>query len=280
MLKLPVSCFIIAKNEADRIGRTIRSVREWADEVIVVDSFSTDDTVQLAEAEGARVVQRAWLGFGQQKRFAEELCRNEWLFNIDADEVVTEKLAREIADVFANGEPEFACYGMSVALVYPGHTKPRLWARDHFCIRLYDRRVMRFRDSSLHDSVVTDGHKMGKMSSALHHHSIRSFEDMRRKLDERMWLTVANGEPQPRFKVFLRLITEMPMHFLKYYVVRGHFTGGWAGLKYASLQAWYRFMRIYRLWRLGSPKDEAVVLLLIFACNILSYLSTLDILYV
>ena len=97
---LPISCFIIAKNEADRIARTIRSVRSWVDEVIVVDSESADDTVAVARQEGARVVTQPWLGFGGQKRFGEAQCRNDWVFNIDADEVVTRQLQIEITKLF------------------------------------------------------------------------------------------------------------------------------------------------------------------------------------
>ena len=87
--KLPLSVFIIAVNEADRIALTINSVRDWADEVIVIDSGSTDDTVAVAESHGARVVFNEWNGYGPQKVFGETLCRNDWLLNLDADEEVT-----------------------------------------------------------------------------------------------------------------------------------------------------------------------------------------------
>ena len=105
MRRLPISCFIIAKDEADRIGRTIESVQPWVNEVIVVDSGSTDDTMAVAIRAGARAISNAWPGFGQQKRFAEDQCTNDWLLNIDADEVVTPELCREIEALFANGSP-------------------------------------------------------------------------------------------------------------------------------------------------------------------------------
>ena len=105
MRRLPISCFIIAKDEADRIGRTIESVQPWVNEVIVVDSGSTDDTMAVATRAGARAISNAWPGFGQQKRFAEDQCTNDWLLNIDADEVVTPELCREIEALFANGSP-------------------------------------------------------------------------------------------------------------------------------------------------------------------------------
>ena len=88
--RLPLSAFIISKNEADRISRPIKSVIDWVDEVIVVDSGSTDDTVAVAERLGARVVHHEWKGYGAQKRHGEDQCRNHWLLNLDADEEVTE----------------------------------------------------------------------------------------------------------------------------------------------------------------------------------------------
>jgi len=85
----PISVYIVAKNEADRIGRAVRSVVQWVDEVIVVDSGSEDATVLVASEAGARVLYHAWPGYGPQKRFGEDQCRNEWLLNLDADEEVS-----------------------------------------------------------------------------------------------------------------------------------------------------------------------------------------------
>lgn len=249
MRKLPVSCFIISKNEGDRIARTIRSVRPWVDEVVVVDSESTDDTVSVALSEGCRVITQTWLGFGGQKRFAEDQCRNAWVFNVDADEVVTPELEREIIAVFASGTPEFVAYGMPLQMVYPGSLKPRPLARDQWYIRLYDRRVVRFRQSNVHDAVVTDGYRIGRFKSPMHHYSMRSFADMKRKLNERTWLLVENAGRNSKGTMGTRLLSEFPMNFFKYYFVRRHCMGGFKGLRYASIQARYRFLKIYRIWR-------------------------------
>jgi glycosyltransferase involved in cell wall biosynthesis len=256
MDKIPVSCFIISKNEADRIARTIRSVQPWIDEVVVVDSESTDDTVSIALAEGCRVITQPWLGFGGQKRFAEDQCRNKWVLNLDADEVVTPELAQEIIAVFKAGEPPFVAYGMPVEMVYPGATKPRPLARDHWYIRLYNRQVVRFRESAVHDSVVTDDHPLGELKGAMYHYSMRSFADMKRKLNERTWLLVENTGPTTTIEILFRLLTELPTNFFKYYIVRRHCMGGLTGLRYASIQAGYRFLKIYRMWRRSGEKSE------------------------
>ncbi|WP_045835986.1 glycosyltransferase family 2 protein [Hyphomicrobium sp. 99] len=255
MFKVPVSCFIISKNEGDRIGRTIRSVRPWVDEVVVIDSESSDDTVSVALAEGCRVITQSWLGFGSQKRFGEDQCRNNWVFNLDADEVVTPQLAREIIAMFANGDPVFVAYGMPIQMVYPGATTPRPMARDHWYVRLYDRRYVRFRNSKIHDTVVTDEHPIGWFQAPVFHYSMRSFADMKRKLDERTWLLVENSGLNSKLELASRLLIELPMNFFKYYVVRRHCTGGLKGLRYAWIQARYRFLKIYRLWRSGKVRS-------------------------
>ena len=91
-----LSAFLIVKNEAERLPRTLEALRGLADEIVVVDSGSTDATVEIATSFRARVFIREWPGYGPQKRFAEDQCCHNWLLNVDADEVVTPELATEI----------------------------------------------------------------------------------------------------------------------------------------------------------------------------------------
>ena len=94
--KLPISCFIIALNEADRIEKTIKSVKDLVDEIIVIDSGSTDGTQKLAEDMGCKVFYNKWNGFGPQKRFGEDCSKNKWLLNLDADEYLSDEISDEI----------------------------------------------------------------------------------------------------------------------------------------------------------------------------------------
>ncbi|MFT3733252.1 MAG: glycosyltransferase [Hyphomicrobium sp.] len=245
--RLPISCFIIALNEADRIEATIASVRDWVDEIIVIDSGSTDGTQAISEAAGARVIFNAWPGFGQQKRFGEDQCRNDWLLNLDADEVVTTELRQSIEAAFEHGAPARSVYGMAIKIVYPGHTKPRLLANDHYCLRLYDRRRVRFADSTLFDSVDPKNEQVGHLKGTIYHHSIRSLDDLARKCDERATYNALNSKPKSELELTIRTLTELPSHFLKYYVGRGHFTGGRTGLGFAWITAYYRWQRILRM---------------------------------
>ena len=112
---LPLSIFIIARNEADRLPRTLEAIRTLSSDVIVVDSGSTDGTQALAEAAGARVIHRDWEGYGPQKRFAETQCRHPWLLNIDADEWLPANLVSEIRALFGPGEPAADAPGTPLA---------------------------------------------------------------------------------------------------------------------------------------------------------------------
>lgn len=257
---LPISCFIIAQNEADRIARTIASVSDLVAEIVVIDSGSTDDTVAIAQTAGARVVYNPWPGFGQQKRFGETQCRHDWLLNIDADEVVSTELAAEIRALFANSKaPPLALYGMHVSIVYPGRTKPRPFARDHYCLRLYDRRRCRFKDSTLFDSVDPGPEKVGHLHGVLYHHSVRSLDDLARKADERATYNAIHSKHKPTIVLLARAVVELPWNLFKYVILRTHILGGWTGLRYAWITAYYRWQRIIRMLmsNLGGGRPSA-----------------------
>ncbi len=119
-----LSIFIIARDEADRIGRTIAAVRDLSDDIVLVDSGSQDDTVAIAEALGARVLHNDWPGYGPQKRFAEDQCRHNWLLNIDADEVAPPDLVEEIRRSLAGGAPGIDGFRIRIAEIFPGEERP------------------------------------------------------------------------------------------------------------------------------------------------------------
>jgi glycosyltransferase involved in cell wall biosynthesis len=95
-MPLPVSVFIITRDEEERLHFAINSVKGWVDEVLVIDSGSTDKTCEIAEKLGAKVTYNEWKGYGQQKIFGENLCRNKWVLNIDADEEITDEVKNNI----------------------------------------------------------------------------------------------------------------------------------------------------------------------------------------
>ena len=176
----PVTCTIIACNEAERIARTIRSVEGLVDEVLVVDSGSTDGTQDIAKSLGARVIHNPWPGFGPQKRFAEEAARHDWILNLDADEWLPPALQAELKALLEFDELPSRCFRMRMTMVYPGRSTPRAFADFHNYVRLYDRRVTRFADSLVHDAVPATSDVRQLQAPAMHQ-SFRSLTHLVRK---------------------------------------------------------------------------------------------------
>lgn len=246
MTTLPVSVFIIALNEGDRIAASIQSALSWADEVIVIDSGSQDDTVAASEAAGAYVLFNQWKGYGAQKRFGEDQCRNDWILNIDADEVVTPQLAAEIRALFANGEPKHSGYWLDIVEILPGQKNPNRFSHRVHAIRFYNRKFARFRDSTVHDSVVIEQGSAGKLSGILEHRSSRGLKHSIDKLNRYTTMQAENmlaGHTALYFPI-LRLIVEFPSSFFKAYILRGYVLQGRAGLVNAMLYGFNRFMRV------------------------------------
>ena len=243
--KLPISAFVIAKNEADRLPRAIRSVRDWVDEVIVVDSGSTDDTVRLAEELGARTVFHAWEGYGPQKIYAQGLCRNDWLLNLDADEEVTPALADEIKSMFANGAPPHYAYAARMVFVLAFEDKPRRFARWVAQGRLFHKKFASFRDSIVHDHVVlNDGGKKQQLKHPIYHYSERMLGQDIEKMNFYTAMQAENMFRAKRKPGFLRLLFTPMLSFIKAYIFRGYFLQGADGLIRARTYAFWRMMRL------------------------------------
>ncbi len=243
--KIPLSCCIITLNEEYRIGDCIRAIEGLVDEIVVIDSGSTDQTKAIAEGLGARVIHHDWPGYGPQKRYSEDCARNDWILNLDADEMVSPELYNEIK-VLMSARPPLNAYRFKIKNVYPGKTHPRLWADYHNYVRLYDRRVVRFRESQVHDTVDTKDERVGQLKGAVIHYSARSYEHIRSKLDSYTNLQ-AKVLTKPAWMIWSRLPFEYPAVFLRYYLFRCHFTGGWDGLYSSHLAAQARFNRLRKI---------------------------------
>ncbi|MEP4032749.1 glycosyltransferase family 2 protein [Roseibium polysiphoniae] len=256
---LPISVFIIAKDEADRIGRTIKSVRDWANEVIVIDSGSNDGTVSVAEQLGARVLKNAWPGYGPQKRFGEDQCRNDWLLNLDADEEVTAELADELHRMFAD-DSYLAADGWRIMIrdVYAHEDGPATWAYGYDQIRLYDRRKGRFSSSTVHDTVRPEPDAVIKsMKGIISHRSIRSLDFQVGKYNRYSNMQVADLRARGRKLPKRRLLTEFPAAFLKAYFIRRYRRYGWWGLILSVNYAHARFLRVAKAYEADLlNKDE------------------------
>lgn len=247
-MSLPISVFIITFNEARRIGRTIAAAQTFARQVVVVDSGSTDDTVAIAKDLGADVYSNPWQGYGQQKRFAEDQCTEAWWFNLDADEVVTPSLARELDTIFTNPPETPLAFRVKIHNVYPGADKPRLGANDYNVVRLYHRNAGRYRDHPTFDRVVLkDGIETRQLNEAVHHFSIVDWHQMVDKANRFSSHHLEKAERRNPWVLKARLVFEFPWTFLKEYFGRFHVAGGWKGFVFSLNTAFMRTLRIAKM---------------------------------
>lgn len=244
MVRLPISVFIIAQDEADRIPLAIRAVRDWVDEVVVVDSGSTDATVAVSQALGARVVFHAWEGYGPQKVYAEGLCRNLWLLNLDADEEVTPALAAEIQALFKDGEPACAAYTLPILPLYPFQESGHPWTAFHHPVRLYRKDMAGFKAEKVHDSVRVRAGRIGHLRGMVLH---RSFRSLSHHVDKVNRYSSAQAEvlaERGRDPGLLALLFTPVLAFLKQYLLRREFVNGIDGIVVSHMYAFQRFIRL------------------------------------
>lgn len=256
---LPISVFIIAKNEADRIGLAIASVKNWVNEVVVVDSGSEDATIALSVALGARVCFHEWHGYGPQKIYGESICRNTWVMNLDADEEISPELRDEIVSLFAQGEPPCAAYRMFRTELYNFHDRPHPFAPTSDWVRLYRRDKAGYKDSTVHDSVLIRGGVLGHLKGRMYHRSFRSYRHHVDKVNinsDAQAQVLFNKGRNPSWVV---LVLTPPLAFFKSLILRREIVNGIDGVLISYMFAFQRFIRLAKtreLFLQARKKDE------------------------
>jgi len=242
-----ISAVLIARDEEKRIAAALESV-SWADEIVVVDGGSRDGTRELARAAGARVVEREWTGFVDQKNFALEQAAHDWVLSLDADERVPPKLADEIRALAKGG---FRACGYRVPRVafYLGRfVRSTDWYPD-WQLRLFDRRRGRWCGMYVHESVRVDG-PIEKLGGELHHYPYENLAAHWETINRYSGLAAAEMRESGRRGRLAPAFLHPPVVFFKNYVLKAGFKDGSAGLVVSSLNAAYVFLKYLKLWEL------------------------------
>ena len=230
------------------IGDVVTAALEVADEVVVVDSGSTDATVELATAAGARVIRQDWLGNGKQKRFAEDQCRHDFLLDLDADEMVTPELAAEIHALFAKGEPPARVYRTPVAIA-PPVGKPWIGFGGVIRHKLYDRRSLRAPEHAAWDQFdIPTGMKTGALSSPILHYAFSDTAHLIDKLNRNSSTRARALTPKPAPILVLRIFFGLPFYVAKRYLLGGLFRGGVDGFAFSMMSGFGRWMRDVKMY--------------------------------
>jgi glycosyltransferase involved in cell wall biosynthesis len=241
-VKLTVT--VITMNEASNIGAALASVA-WADEVIVIDSGSSDGTVAIATPLATRVDVADWPGFGEQKNRAAALASNDWILSIDADERVTPELAAEIRQVLEH--PTAKGYRIPRVTWYLGRwIRTTDWYPDPQ-LRLYDRRAGRWNLRPVHESVDLQG-EPGRLRSDLQHYAYRDVSHHLATIDKYTTLAADQWSAEGRRTSALAAIVHAKLAFLRNYVLRRGFADGAAGLLVSTLNSYYVFLKHVKLW--------------------------------
>lgn len=248
-----LTVIVITRNEARHITAALDSVA-WADERIVVDSHSGDDTVALAQAAGARVDVRDWPGYGAQRNHAAALAAHDWILALDADERVTPALAEEIRQLLS-GTPAAVGYRIPRVTRYLGRwIRSTDWYPD-WQLRLYDRRHARWNDLPVHESVVTEG-AVGRVRGEFEHYAYRDLSHHLDTINRYTTLAAARLALQGRRGGPLAAGVHAGFAFLRNYVLRHGFTDGAPGLVVSMMNAYYVWLKLLKAWELQRGGGE------------------------
>jgi glycosyltransferase involved in cell wall biosynthesis len=249
-----LSVTIITLNEADHVAAAIDSA-SWADEILVVDSGSSDGTPEIARGAGARVVTHEWSGYVEQKNFAAGAAAHDWIFSLDADERIPPALAGEIRTVLA-GDPPVHGYRVPRVTYHLGR-----WIRTtdfypDYQTRLYDRRFARWRGRYVHESVAVDG-PSGRLKNDLQHYSFSNLRDHIERINHYSTLSARQMYEAGRRTGPLEILIHPPAAFLRNYVLRRGFLDGTRGLTISLMNAWSVALKFMKLWELQrEPRND------------------------
>ena len=247
---MKISATIITLNEEENIREACESLA-WADEIVVVDSGSTDTTLEIAATCGARVISNTWKGFSAQKQFAAEQALHDWIFSLDADERVSEQLNASIAALRKKSDNELAGgYRIARRSFYQERwIKGGGWYPD-WQLRLYRRSLGHWEPRLIHESVTMEpSTRIEKLTGDILHYSGKDAAYHHRMIGERYApLAAQQMLEEGRRTTPLKIATAAPSAFIGSYILKGGFRDGLAGLSIASFAAHHAFLKHIMLW--------------------------------
>ncbi len=252
--KLPLTVAIIALNAGSQIGPCLASV-DFADEVLVVDSGSTDDTVEVSRRHGARVEAREWLGFGRQKQHAVSIAKHDWVLCLDADERVTEALARGIRTALAGRR--YHAYRMARRNRFLGRWLGHGEGYPDWSLRLFHRAYASWSNDEVHEAVLTTA-EVGRLEGDLLHDSA---EDVATYMTKQNRYTTLHAEALYRQGVrasYWRLFASPLVRFVKFYLVRFGFLDGGPGFAHVVIgcnNTFHKYLKLIELEKTATRQE-------------------------
>jgi glycosyltransferase involved in cell wall biosynthesis len=249
--RIKISAVIITHNESRNIRRTLSRLY-WCDEIVVLDSHSTDDTVAICREFGCRVFFKTFEGYGSQKKHAVELANNDWILCLDADEVLSDSLISEIITAFRQ-EPSCAGFLLPMNLVFLGREFRYGKESQRYFLRLFHKGRGKFNDARVHEKIELKGETV-KLKHALQHFSYNSLRQWYEKMDRYTTLGAEEAVRKGKNKGRLALLIALPYYFIRYYFLERNFLNGLEGFYWSVFNSYYHFTKYAKIRELNDAR--------------------------
>ena len=242
---MKLSVGIITYNEERILGKTLEAIKELADEIIIIDSNSSDSTVEIAKFNGATVYTEDWKGFGPQKNSVIKKCKGEWILLIDADEVISKELKEKIKNII-DGKNQYEVYDINRCSVCFGkELKYGGWS-NQYATRLWKNGQVRVSDNLVHEEFETKLTK-GKIKEKIYHHTYLTLSDYITRFDRYTTLGAKEYMKRGKKSSFFNIVINPFFKFIRMYIFRLGFLDGIEGLIIALFSGMYTMTKYFKL---------------------------------
>jgi len=257
-MRPPISVYILAYNEARKIGDAIKSVQGWADEVVVIDSFSTDETPQIARQMGTRLIQVPFRTFGQIRNEGIRACTHEWIFSLDADERMTDEAKKEIDQVLCNPQHDLYYiprknwfFGRWIRHCgwYPDYRQPQLFRKGSLIFNEHDE---------VHEGWQANG-SIGYLKSPIVQIPFLDLEQMIHKMQRYSTLGAQKLQRKEKNATMWKALLHAMWSFFRIYFLKLGFLDGWAGflIAFGNFEGtFYRYAKLYEYQNITAPEKQ------------------------
>jgi glycosyltransferase involved in cell wall biosynthesis len=241
----PISAVLITHNAQDTIEPTLRALA-WCAEIVIVDSGSTDQTVEICRRNGCRVIHHDFEGFGRQKHFAVGCAASDWVFVVDADEVVSDPLRDEIRSVLADDTCHYVGFRVPISLVFLGRLLRFGGEYNKLHLRLFNRRAGNFNAAEVHEDVVLQG-PVGVLRGHVWHYSYRDVQHYFDKFNRYTSLAANSAWQRGKRASRALIVLRWPFSFLHLYFIKGLILDGYPGFVWAMFSSMYKVVKSIKL---------------------------------
>ncbi|MEO5999887.1 MAG: glycosyltransferase family 2 protein [Chitinophagaceae bacterium] len=247
-----VSTVIITCNEENNLRRLLPKL-SWSDEIIIVDSGSTDNTLEVCKKFGCKIYHRQFDGYGKQKQFAVSLARNKWVLCLDADEVLSDELVEEIKEEMVN--PSALGYLIPMTFVFMG--KEFKYGKEawRYFLRLFNKEAGNFDDRKVHERIVLEGEQK-KLKNNILHYSYRNVSHYFNKFNKYSSYGAEMAYEQGKTRSLFMVVLAIPLNFLKYYFLEKNLLNGQSGFYWSVFNAFYHFVKYIKIREFHAKMKE------------------------